>query len=245
MGRNQEEWEYLAKKVEEAGADVVECNFSCPNMEEGGADGISAINTIKSITGVNLDTMVVLPSVHGHSMVGGYSGPAVKPISLRHIYELSSCEQLKNCHISAMGGITTWIDAVEYILLGAGSLQMTTSVMQYGYRIIDDLISGLKIFMVQRNYKKISEFRGKAVSSVVNNNLLERNTVVFPIFNKETCIGCGRCFISCRDGGHQAISFDPENRVPAIDGKECVGCQLCSLVCPTNSITQSRRMSRK
>lgn len=294
MGRNQEEWEYLAKKVEEAGADIVECNFSCPNMEEGGtgsdigqdkdackkfviatrngtklpilakmtpnitdirvpaiasleggADGISAINTIKSITGVDLDTMVALPSVHGHSMIGGYSGPAVKPISLRHIYELSSCEQLKNCHISAMGGITTWIDAVEYILLGAGSLQMTTSVMQYGYRIIDDLISGLKIFMAQRNYKKISEFRGKAVSSVVNNNLLERNTVVFPIFNKETCIGCGRCFISCRDGGHQAISFDPENRVPAIDGKECVGCQLCSLVCPTNSITQSRRMSRK
>lgn len=294
MGRNQEEWEYLAKKVEEAGADVVECNFSCPNMEEGGtgsdigqdknackkfvaatrkgtklpilakmtpnvtdikepaiasieagADGISAINTIKSITGVNLDTLVALPSVHGHSMIGGYSGPAVKPISLRFIYELASCDKLKNCHISAMGGIVTWRDAVEYILLGAGSLQMTTAVMQYGYRIIDDLISGLKIYMAQRNYKSISEFRGSAIASVVHNELLERNTVVFPVFNKATCIGCGRCFISCRDGGHQAISFDTENRVPTLNGNKCVGCQLCSLVCPTASITQSKRISRR
>lgn len=294
MGRNAQEWEYLAKRVEEAGADIVECNFSCPNMEEGGtgsdigqdedackkfvaatrkgtslpilakmtpnitdirvpaiasieggADGISAINTIKSITGVNLDTLVALPAVHGHSMLGGYSGPAVKPISLRFIYELASCEQLKNCHISAMGGITTWRDAVEYILLGAGSLQITTAVMQYGCRIIDDLLSGLKIYMAQRNYKSISEFRGGAIDSVVNNDLLERDTVVFPVFNKETCIGCGRCFISCRDGGHQAISFDNDNRLPILNGKKCVGCQLCSLVCPTNSITQSKRISRK
>ena len=294
MGRNEKEWEYLAKKVEEAGADVIECNFSCPNMEEegtgsdigqdenackrfvsatrrgsklpilakmtpnitdirvpaiksieGGADGISAINTIKSITGVNLDTMVALPSVHGHSMLGGYSGQAVKPISLRFIYELASCDKLKNCHISAMGGITTWRDAVEYILLGAGSLQMTTAVMQYGCRIIDDLISGLKIYMAQRNYTSISQFKGKGIDSVVNNDLLERDTVVFPVFNKETCIGCGRCFISCRDGGHQAISFDNENRVPILDGKKCVGCQLCSLVCPVNSIKQSKRISRK
>lgn len=293
MGRNSEEWEYLASKVEEAGADVVECNFSCPNMEEtgtgsdigqnpeacykfvkatrkgtklpilakmtpnitnicipatscieAGADGISAINTIKSITGINIDTLVALPSVHGQSMLGGYSGPAVKPISLRYIYELASCDKIKNTHISAMGGITTWRDAVEFILLGAGSLQLTTSVMQYGYRIIDDLIAGLKNYMAQRNYKSISQFRSLSVDSVVENDLLERDTIVFPVFNKETCVGCGRCYVSCTDGGHQAISFDSENRKPILNGKKCVGCQLCSLVCPTNSITQSKRVKK-
>lgn len=293
MGRNKKEWEYLASKVEEAGSDIIECNFSCPNMEEGGtgsdigqdpkacyefvkatrngtklpilakmtpnitdiripaeasieggADGISAINTLKSITGVNIDTLVALPSVHGHSMLGGYSGPAIKPIALRYIYELASDKKINNGHISAMGGITTWRDAIEYILLGASSLQITTAVMQYGYRIIDDLLAGLKNYMAQRNYTSINQFKALAVDSVVENDMLERDTVVFPVFNKETCIGCGRCYISCRDGGHQAIVFDSESRKPTLNGKRCVGCQLCSLVCPTNSITQSKRISK-
>ena len=98
--------------------------------------------------------------------------------------------------------------------------------------------------MAQRNYKSISQFRSLSVDSVVENDLLERDTIVFPVFNKETCVGCGRCYVSCTDGGHQAISFDSENRKPILNGKKCVGCQLCSLVCPTNSITQSKRVKK-
>ena len=294
MGRNEEEWEYLARKVTEAGADVIECNFSCPNMEEhgtgsdvgqdpetvrrytaatrrgtnlpilakmtpnitdmtvpavqaklGGADGIAAINTIKSITGVNIDTLVAFPSVHGHSMIGGYSGRAVKPIALRFIAELGRCEALKGLHISGMGGIVTWRDAVEFLLLGAGSLQVTTSVMEYGYRIIDDLLLGLKIYMAQRNYKAVREMIGTGLDSLVENDMLERDTIVFPVFDKEKCIGCGRCFLSCRDGGHQAIIFHEDTRKVTLNGRKCVGCQLCSLVCPVHAITQSRRISRK
>ena len=294
MGRNEEEWEYLARKVTEAGADVIECNFSCPNMEEhgtgsdvgqdpetvrrytaatrrgtnlpilakmtpnitdmtvpavqaklGGADGIAAINTIKSITGVNIDTLVAFPSVHGHSMIGGYSGRAVKPIALRFIAELGRCEALKGLHISGMGGIVTWRDAVEFLLLGAGSLQVTTSVMEYGYRIIDDLLLGLKIYMAQRNYKAVREMIGTGLDSLVENDMLERDTIVFPVFDKEKCIGCGRCFLSCRDGGHQAIIFHEDTRKVTLNGKKCVGCQLCSLVCPVHAITQSRRISRQ
>ena len=294
MGRNEEEWEYLARKVTEAGADVIECNFSCPNMEEhgtgsdvgqdpetvrrytaatrrgtnlpilakmtpnitdmtvpavqaklGGADGIAAINTIKSITGVNIDTLVAFPSVHGHSMIGGYSGRAVKPIALRFIAELGRCEALKGLHISGMGGIVTWRDAVEFLLLGAGSLQVTTSVMEYGYRIIDDLLLGLKIYMAQRNYKAVREMIGTGLDSLVENDMLERDTIVFPVFDREKCIGCGRCFLSCRDGGHQAIIFHEDTRKVTLNGRKCVGCQLCSLVCPVHAITQSRRISRK
>ncbi|HCG58733.1 MAG TPA: NAD-dependent dihydropyrimidine dehydrogenase subunit PreA, partial [Lachnospiraceae bacterium] len=167
----------------------------------GGADGIAAINTIKSITGVNIDTLVAHPSVHGHSMIGGYSGRAVKPIALRFIAELAGCKELEGQHISGMGGIVTWRDAVEFLLLGAGSLQITTSVMEYGYRIIDDLLLGLRIYMAQRNYRSVSEMVGAGLDSLVENDMLERDTVVFPVFDREKCIGCGRCFLSCRDGG--------------------------------------------
>jgi dihydropyrimidine dehydrogenase (NAD+) subunit PreA len=166
MGRNEEEWTSLAKRCEEAGASVIECNFSCPNMEDsdlgvtigqseelverftravkkgtglpvlvkltpnvadmvplalaakrGGADGIAAINTINSVTGVNIDTLVAEPSVRGKSIVGGYSGPAVKPIALRFIAEMANCHELDALHISGMGGIETWRDALEFILL--------------------------------------------------------------------------------------------------------------------------------
>ena len=293
MGRDEYEWEYLARAVEEAGADAVECNFSCPNMElkgtgsdvgqdpdlvrrytravrrgtvlpvlakmtpnitdmrvpalaaiEGGADGISAINTIKSITGVNLDTLVPQPSVHGRSMLGGYSGPAVRPIALRYIAEMAGHEGIRGHHISGMGGVRTWRDALEFIMLGAGSIQVTTSVMEYGLRIIDDLTWGLKIFMAQRGYESIDQFMGAALESLVENDAMERSSQIYPVIDREACIGCGRCYISCRDGGHQAISWNQQTKRPRVNGAKCAGCGLCSLVCQRDAIHQSRRISR-
>ena len=290
MGRNEEEWEKLARLSTEAGADVIELNFSCPNMEEkgvgvdigqdpelvkrftkaarrgtkapilakmtpnvtdmripaeaaieGGADGIAAINTIKSITGVNIDTLVAAPSVKGFSSIGGYSGRAVKPIALRFISELYNDPKLSGVHLSGMGGVYTWRDALEFILLGAGSIQITTAVMEYGYRIIDDLILGLKHYMLLRNYKSISDLIGVASENVVDTTGLERDTKLLPVIDKEECIGCGRCYISCRDGGHQAIVFDSETRKPMLKGKDCVGCHLCLLVCPNNAIGTAKK----
>ena len=210
----------------------------------GGANGIAAINTIKSITGVNIDTLVALPAVHGSSMLGGYSGVAVKPIALRFISEMATCPEIKGHHISGMGGIETWRDGLEFILLGAGSLQVTTAVMEYGYRIIDDLISGLKIYMAQRGYTSVSQLIGAATDSIKENDEVERDTIVFPIIDQDKCIGCGRCYISCRDGGHQALVYSEENRSVRLNGGKCVGCQLCSLVCPVGAISQSKRVVR-
>lgn len=293
MGQNEEEWTSLAEKCEKAGASVIECNFSCPNMESddlgmtigqseelierftravrkgttlpvlaklspnvmdmvpmalaakrGGADGIAAINTINSITGVDVDSLVAEPAVQGKSIVGGYSGHAVKPIALRFISDLYGCEELQDLHISGMGGIETWRDALEFILLGAGSVQITTAVMQYGYRIIDDLIDGLSEYMKCKNIPSLRSFIGRANSTVVNHQSIERDSIVFPVFHTETCNGCGRCYISCMDGGHQAIEFDRTSRRPKLIGSKCVGCHLCRLVCSTGAIGISKKAIR-
>ena len=135
-----------------------------------------------------------------------------------------------------MGGIEQWSDALEFMLLGASSLQVTTAIMQYGYRIIEDLTSGLIGYMKERGISNLKQIIGGSIENVVELNELERDTILFPKFNADTCIGCGRCYISCYDGGHQAIVFDEQSRKPRLLGNKCVGCHLCRLVCPTSSI---------
>ncbi len=214
--------------------------------KRGGADGIAAINTIKSITGVNLHTFVSAPAVHGQSAVGGYSGNAVRPIALRFIAELGQNPALRGMHLSAMGGVETWQDALEFILLGGGSIQVTTAVMQYGYRIIDDLKEGLNLYLAEKGFSSVKEAIGLGLDSLSSTtDVLERDTVIFPRFDRQKCIGCGRCEISCSDGGHQAIRLNDACR-PVLDGRKCVGCHLCVLVCPERAITPgSKRVMPK
>ncbi|MDD3336160.1 MAG: NAD-dependent dihydropyrimidine dehydrogenase subunit PreA [Eubacteriales bacterium] len=204
----------------------------------GGADGLAAINTIKSIVSVNPHTYVSEPSVHGLSSVGGYSGAAVKPIALRFMEELARVAEGSNAHISGMGGVETWRDALEFLMLGAKSIQITTAVMQYGYRIIDDLISGLGAYLADKGLSSVGEIVGVGVNAVEETENLERDSILYPTFIRKNCVGCGRCAISCRDGGHDAIGFDA-SRKPTLNPNHCVGCHLCALVCPTSAIRSS------
>jgi dihydropyrimidine dehydrogenase (NAD+) subunit PreA len=211
----------------------------------GGANGIAAINTIKSIVGVNPHTYISSPAVHGMSAVGGYSGNAVKPIALRFIAEMGHDPALSDMHLSAMGGVETWKDALEFILMGAGSIQVTTAVMQYGYRIIDDLKAGLNLYLAEKGLDHIGDIRGAGLDYVSDTtDVLERDTILYPRFNSKKCIGCGRCVISCADGGHQAIRLTDE-RKPRMDASKCVGCHLCVLVCPQKAITSSGKRVKK
>ena len=220
---------------------VAEMSPAAEAAKRGGADGIAAINTIKSVVGVDLHTYISAPAVHGHSAVGGYSGNAIRPIALRFVAELGKNPELRGLHLSAMGGIETWRDALEFILLGGGSLQVTTAVMQYGYRIIDDLKAGLNLYLTEKGFGSVKEAVGLGLDALsASTDVLERDSVIFPQFMPERCIGCGRCRISCDDGGHQAISLD-ENRRPKLNGKKCVGCHLCILVCPQQAIKPGRK----
>ena len=206
---------------------------------EGGASGIAAINTIKSILGIDTDTLVSYPSISGKCAVSGYSGKAVKPIALRFISDLAHCERLSEMELSGIGGIETWHDALEFILLGCKNIQITTAVMQYGYRIIEDLISGTKHYMSSHGIKCISQLVGAAVNNIIPADELDRRTIIYPAFDRKKCIGCGRCFISCSDGGHQAIEIKGGKAV--LHASKCVGCHLCMLVCPVNAISDRNK----
>ena len=290
MGSNEEDFFELAKLVTEAGADMIELNFSCPQMTShamgsdvgsnpelcekyckavrratslpfmakmtpnitdmcepayasilGGANGISAINTIKSIINVDLDHHVGLPIIDGKSSISGYSGKAVKPVALRFIQQMRTDPRLKDVEISGIGGVETWEDAAEFILLGAKNIQVTTAIMQYGYRIIDDLTNGLMHYMQKEGVDSLEELVGLANKNIIPAEELNRDYKVYPSIDYDKCIGCGRCEISCFDGAHQAMEWDSEKRRPSCNLEKCVGCLLCGLVCPVSAITLGKR----
>ncbi len=283
MGTNEQDWEELARLVTEAGADMIETNFSCPQMTshamgsdvgtnpelcakyvrackrgsslpliakmtpnitdmvpcakacmEAGADAISAINTIKSITDIDLERKTAMPIINGKSSISGYSGKAVKPVALRFIQQLR--DGIPDLPISGIGGIETWEDAAEFILCGATTLQVTTAIMQYGYRIVEDMKNGLMHYMEEQGVEHLSDLVGLANKNIIPAESLDRDYKVYPDFDLDACIGCGRCYVSCFDGAHQAISFDSETRKPTCDHDKCVGCHLCALVCPVHAI---------
>ena len=199
----------------------------------GGAWGVAAINTIKSLIEVDIEPDDGI----FNAAIGGYSGRAVLPIALRFISELSKDENLKGKHISAMGGVETWQDAMKFIVLGADSIQVTTSVMQYGYRIIDDLKAGMMLFLKHHKYASIEEVKRLTISSIVPTEELDRSFIIYPKFLRDRCVGCLRCCLSCQDGGHQAIEV--KDGRPFLNPAKCVGCHLCTLVCPKEAIVSS------
>jgi dihydropyrimidine dehydrogenase (NAD+) subunit PreA len=203
---------------------------------EAGSNGLSLINTIQSITGVDLDTFVPNPNVGGKSVFGGYCGPAVKPIALKMLTTISQNPTTKQVPISGIGGISTWKDAVEFMLLGASNVQLCTAVMKHGFRIIDDLCSGLNNWMEEKGFQNLTDFIGLSVEKLTDWEKLDINYHVVAKINPDKCIHCGLCYIACEDTSHQAIAVQKGFPYNDYQVKEaaCVGCNLCKLVCPVD-----------
>ena len=201
--------------------------------KNGGADAVSLINTINSITSVNLDTFSPEPSIDGKGSHGGYCGPAVKPIALSMVSEISRAQATHGLPISGIGGVTTWRDAAEFMALGCGTVQVCTAAMTYGFKIIDELTAGLSKWMDEKGYKDVSEIVGLAVPNVTDWQYLNLNYVAKAKIDQDQCIKCGRCYAACEDTSHQAISMS-ESRVFEVMDDECVACNLCVDVCPVD-----------
>jgi dihydropyrimidine dehydrogenase (NAD+) subunit PreA len=224
---------------------ITDITFAGRAAKRGGANAISLINTINSITQVNLENLVPEPYVGGLSSHGGYCGPAVKPIALNMVQSCAADPEI-GLPISGIGGIGNWRDAAEFIALGATSVQVCTAIMHHGFRIVEDMSDGLSDFLDRKGLKSVHELVGKAVPAVRRWETLDLNYKRVARINYDKCIGCNLCYIACEDGAHQCIDLVPPNGhglgpgrvpgkpIPRVREQDCVGCNLCSLVCPVD-----------
>lgn len=234
------------------------------------ADAISMINTINSITGVNLDTFEISPNIGGKGGHGGYAGPAVKPIALNMVSACATDEVVRGSGIpiSAMGGITTWQDAAEFLLLGASSLQVCTAVMHYGFRLVEDLNDGLSNWMDSKGIRSIEELRGRSLHRISDFKDFDLSFRAVARIDQSKCIKCNLCYIACNDTAHQCIdlvdsdgkvrepnsySVNSNGRAEAVDMRpqpvvredDCVGCRLCYNVCPVENCIDMVELPQK
>jgi dihydropyrimidine dehydrogenase (NAD+) subunit PreA len=224
---------------------ITDVTFAARAAKRAGANAISLINTINSITQVNLDTLVPEPFVGGLSTHGGYCGPAVKPIALNMVQSCAADPEV-GLPISGIGGIGDWRDAAEFIALGSTTVQVCTAIMHYGFRIVEDMIDGLSDYLDAKGFASVNELIGKAVPTLKKWESLDLNYKRVARIDYNRCIGCNLCYIACEDGAHQCIDLVPPNghglgpgrvpgkAIPQVREDDCVGCNLCSLVCPVD-----------
>ena len=216
---------------------ITDVRLPAAAAKRGGADAVSLINTINSIVSVDLDSMSPEPSINGKGTHGGYCGPAVKPIAMSMVSEIARARATAGFPISGIGGVTTWRDAAEYIALGCGNVQVCTAAMTYGFKVVQEMITGLSQWMDEKGHKSIQDFMGAAIPNTTDWQYLDLNYVAKAVINQDDCISCGRCYAACEDTSHQAIVMSDDRKFSVVDA-ECVACNLCVEVCPVeNCIT--------
>ena len=191
--------------------------------------------------GVDPKSLTMSPATGGHGSHGGYCGPAVKPIALNMVAQIAQDQQTANLPISGIGGIGSWRDALDYIALGAGNVQVCTAAMVFGFKIVQEMSDGLSNYMDEMGFSSIEAFRGRALPSVTEWRYLNLNHISKAVIKQDSCIQCGRCYIACEDTAHQAITAVKDGqRHFEVKEDECVGCNLCVTVCPVTECSTLR-----
>ncbi|UCH05550.1 MAG: NAD-dependent dihydropyrimidine dehydrogenase subunit PreA [Candidatus Thorarchaeota archaeon] len=205
---------------------------------KGGADGLSAINTVESLIGVDVETATPLPIAYGVdkteqlSTYGGYCGPAVRPIGLRVVSQIAKA--IPDIPISGIGGIEDWMSSVEYLMVGARTLQVCTAAMWYGFSIIKTITEGIVKFMERKGYKTLDEMIGRALSKITTWTALSKLPPVVGRVIENRCTGCKECVGACADGGYVAIQM--REGIAVINPEKCDGCGLCAVVCEYDAV---------
>lgn len=195
--------------------------------EEAGADAIVIGNSIRSFAGVDVESgKPYLPAY------GGYSGPAIKPITQRFVSEAARAVDIPIC---ALGGVRTWQDVVEYIMLGATTVGVLTTVMWEGYEVLSRLLSGLREFMERKGYGSVEEMRGVALPYITTIDDYASNPPLFIALDRHECNDCQKCLRVCFYG---ALHFDGHLQVKP---EKCDGCGLCVETCPSQALRLERR----
>ena len=221
---------------------ITDIRYPARAAHAGGADAVSLINTVQSVTSVNLDTFAPEPTIDGHGSNGGYCGPAVKPIALNMVGQIARDPEMAGLPISGIGGVTTWRDAAEFFAMGAGNVQVCTAAMTYGFRVVQEMIDGLNAWMDAGEHADLDAVIGRAVPNFVEWQDLNLNYVTKARISQADCIKCGRCFAACEDTSHQAIAMSEDREFTVID-EECVACNLCVNVCPVEGCITMERLA--
>jgi dihydropyrimidine dehydrogenase (NAD+) subunit PreA len=215
---------------------ITDITVTAQSAANGGADAISMINTINSLAGVDIHTWNTIPHVAGKGAHGGYCGPAVKPIALNMVGECARNPRI-NIPISGIGGISSWQDAVEFMLMGATGVQVCTAAMHHGFRIVEDMIEGLDHYLDDKGISSVMDLIGKSVEKYSDWGNLDLNYKIVARINNDICINCNKCHIACEDTSHQCIDMLKDESGKGylqVREDDCVGCNLCSIVCPVD-----------
>lgn len=291
MASSEAQWTELVKRLEDAGADMIECSMSCPQGEQsiaeagkkasnvipatdkdlmqattatikraikkntpvyikmtpnvtdivdiaagaiaGGADGLCAIDTVRGFIGVDIETGYPKLNIKGLSTWGGLSGPIIKPIALGCVSKLTKTFDIP---VAGVGGISSWEDAVEFLLLGARNVQVCTAISKYGFGMVKKMCAGLDSYMDRQGYRSLDEMIGRSLQYIVDHDALDRTNHLAYSADEAACVKCGACAVACQDAGFGALSFT-KGEYPHLDRRLCRGCGVCTSVCPKNCIS--------
>lgn len=222
------------KAVKEAVPDVPLMPKLTPNVadigriaracERAGADAISSINSVRCLLGVNIETgKPVIPAF------GGYTGPAILPISLRCVAEVAKSVKIP---ISGIGGIMNWHNVIEMMMVGARTIQIATAVIWHGPGIFKEILKNMEGWMAKKGYESTDEFVGCALKHIVPVEEIAKLPAKYAVVNAELCDGCGVCKKICVFDAIEIIEG-----IAKIDSTKCDGCGLCTQLCPIAAIS--------